>query len=303
MNTRLEVSVPAGPDAAAALDAVVRIFRQVAVDANEWLEGSPLAEVNRQAGASPVPVPASLMRLLERGVEIGRLTDGAFDVTWAALWGLWDFNQTAPRRPDPGVLEARVKLVDFRRLELNSGAGTVRLPLAGMKVGLGGIAKGFTLQLAGDELHRRGISDFLLSAGGQYLAGGRKGGRPWRIGIRDPRGGGDEFFAVIDAEDVSVSTSGDYERWFEQDGVRYHHILDPRTGLPARGLRSVTVIASDAVIADAFSTALMVMGKERGLELATRTPGLEAVFVDDAGGLTVTPGLAGRLELLRPPRP
>ena len=145
--------------------------------------------------------------------------------------------------------------------------------------------------------------DFLIVAGGQVYAAGRRGGRPWRVGVRDPRGDETDAFALLDLEGgVSSSTSGDYESYFEVAGVRYHHILDPRTGYPTRGVTSATVLAPDATLADALSTALMVLGPDRGLALAEEWPGVEAVLVGEGGALRTTAGIAGRLEILHPPR-
>ena len=151
-----------------------------------------------------------------------------------------------------------------------------------MKIGLGGIAKGYALDRAAELLRAHGVRDFLILGGGQVMAGGHKDGKPWRVGIRDPRGEPEDYFATLDVTDASTSTSGDYERYFVLDGVRYHHILDPRTGMPSKGLRSVTTVSPDATLADALSTAIMVLGAERGLALA-ESLGVGAVLVDNAG--------------------
>ena len=280
MATTFVVELPDRPGAAEAAEEVFAVFRRIDAEMSEWKPTSPLSAVNRQAGGAAAPVPAELRALLHRGVEIGELTGGAFDVTWAALWGLWDFKAAEPRVPEAAEIARRVALIDYRQVEIDDAAGTVRLPRAGMKIGLGGIAKGYALDRAAAVLDARGVGSYLLLAGGQVFARGRKGDRPWRVGIRDPRGGPDDSFASLDLTDASASTSGDYESYFMLDGVRYHHILDPRTGMPARGLESATVIAADATLADALSTALMVLGPERGLALAERTPGVEAVLVD-----------------------
>jgi thiamine biosynthesis lipoprotein len=206
--------------------------------------------------------------------------------------------------PPAAEIERRARLVDYRRVELDEAAGTVRLPEPGMMIGLGGIAKGYALAEAAEVLRGRGLEDFLLVSGGQvYAAGGRSEGgpgagedRPWRVGVRDPRGGPEDFFALLELADASASTSGDYERYFVAAGVRY-----PRTGRPARGLRSATVVSADAVLADALSTGIFVMGPEAGLALAERLPGVEAVLVDDEGEVLTTAGLEGRLEVLHPP--
>jgi thiamine biosynthesis lipoprotein len=241
--------------------------------------------------------------VIRRGVEIGELTGGAFDVTWAALWGLWDFRAAEPRVPPADEVARRARLVDYRRVELDEAAGTVRLPEAGMAIGLGGIAKGYALERAAAALRARGLESFLLVSGGQvYAAGDRAGRGAWRVGIRDPRGGPEDLFARLELRDASASTSGDYESFFLADGVRYHHILDPRTGRPARGLRSATVVSGDPVLADALSTGIFVMGPEAGLALAERLPDVEAVLIDDDGRVLVTSGLEDELEPIHAPR-
>ncbi|MHC4274314.1 MAG: FAD:protein FMN transferase, partial [Planctomycetota bacterium] len=208
-----------------------------------------------------------------------------------------------PRVPGDFEIGERVALVDFRRIEIDDEAGTVYLPREGMRVGLGGIAKGYALDRSARALRERGIDSFLISAAGQMMLGGMRGDRPWRVGIRDPRGGLGDYFARLELTETSVASSGDYERFFILDGVRYHHILDPATGRPARGLRGATVVCADATLADALSTALMVMGLQVGLDLAERLDGVEAVLVDDQGEVHTTSGLADRLLDLRPPAP
>jgi FAD:protein FMN transferase len=295
MATKVAAELPDGPNAEAQAKAVFAAFRRVDADMNEWKETSPLGAVNRAAGGAAVQVPKDLRRLLHRGIEIGDLTGGAFDVTWASLWGLWDFKSPAPKLPDSAEVARRVALIDYRQIEIDDATGTVRLPRAGMKIGLGGIAKGFALARAAAALDRRGVKSYLLTAGGQVYARGTKGDRPWRVGIRDPRGAPTDLLASLDLTDASASTSGDYESYFILDGVRYHHILDPRTGMPARGLESATVVSPDPTLADALSTALMVLGPERGLALAERLPDVEAVLVDESGKELLTTGLKGKL--------
>jgi thiamine biosynthesis lipoprotein len=306
MATTVQVVVPAGKAAQEQAETVFDVFDLVDERMSEWKASSPLSAVNEHAGDGPVEVPEDLRRVLHRGIEVGNLTGGAFDVTWAALWGLWNFRAPDPHVPDPAEIARRVKLIDYRKVEIDDQAGTVRLPEKGMKIGLGGIAKGYALSRAAQMLRDRGLQSFMILGGGQVLAAGERredGGRPWRVGIRDPRGGQQDYFAVLDVVNKSVSTSGDYERYFIADGVRYHHILDPRTGWPARGLRSVTVISPDAVLADGLSTGIMVMGPEKGLALAERLKNVEAVLVDDHGKVETTSGLGGTLKMLHPPRP
>lgn len=300
MATKLVVTVPDRPSAEADAEAVAEVFRGVDARMSEWKDTSPLSAVNREAGGAPVPVPEDLRQVLHRAVEIGEATDGAFDVTWAALWGLWDFRAPEPRVPNPAEIARRAALVDYRELQIDDTLGTVRLPRLGQKLGLGGIAKGFALDEAARVLRQRGVTDFLIVGGGQIMAGGRKGDRPWRTGLRDPRGAPEDYFAGLDLRDESISTSGDYESFFEVDGRRYHHILDPRTGWPAEGVRSATVISADATLADALSTACVVMGVQQSLQVCAQL-GAQAVLVDADGALHMTPGMPARLELYRQP--
>jgi thiamine biosynthesis lipoprotein len=294
MATRIDVTLPRAQSRLSAH--VFEIFRSVDKQMSEWKPTSPLAAVNRFAGESAQPVPSELFSLIERGLRLSRETGGAFDLTWAALWGLWDFRAERPQVPKAAEIERRAALVDYRLVQLDERAKTVYLPRRGMKIGLGAIAKGHALARSAEALRRAGGGSFMISAGGQVLVAGQRGSRPWRVGIRDPRAGRERYVAVLELVDTSVSTSGDYERFFEYRGVRYHHILDPRSGMPSRGLRSATVVSRDAPLADALSTAVMVLGLKRGLALIERRSNVEAVLIDQFGQLHAT---AGALQLLR----
>jgi thiamine biosynthesis lipoprotein len=304
MATTWQVTLPEGADpaaAAASAEACFALFRRLDLELSEWQEGSPLSAVNRAAGVGPVAVPDELFGLVARAVEIGKATDGAFDITWAALWGLWDFRAASPTVPPPTVIAERRALVDYRRVVLDPKARTIFLPVPGMKLGLGGIAKGYALERAGALLVERGFENFLLVSGGQVHARGTRGGRPWQVGVRDPRGERDEIFATLPLAGGSLSTSADNESFFVVEGVRYHHILDPKTGWPTQGLRSATILSADPTLADALSTAVMVLGRERGLAVARRL-GAGAIVVDERGEVAMTPELAAILTLLHSPR-
>ncbi len=304
MSTTIEVTLPASENARVHADSVFALFRSIETRMSEWRPGSPLTAVNEAAGKGGQTLPPDLLAVIEKGIEIGRMTGGAFDITWAALWGLWDFKAEAPVPPAIAERRARARLVDYRKVNVDRERSFVSLPEAGMKIGLGGIAKGHALDESARYLRKQGVETFLLSAGGQVYAGGRKGdGSRWSIGVRDPRGAADDFFAIIDLEDRSLSTSGDYESYFEYEGVRYHHILDPRSGDPARGLRGATVLAEEATLADALSTALMVMGRDEALDLVERLSGVEALVVDDSARVYSTSGLADVLRIVHKPAP
>lgn len=309
MSTRVSAILPPDADLAAAREVISQAFAEVSEEMNEWRPGSPLAEVNRAAGKAPVKVPAALFEVVERSVDLGRLTDGAFDLTWAALWPLWRFparGQGGDEHLEPPSAEDvanALALIDYRRVVLDPERRTVFLPRESMQIGLGGIAKGYALDRAAARLRALGLKAFLLDAGGQVLAVGERDGRPWRVGLRDPRKGPDSLFTSIEVRDRSVSTSGDYERFFVSGGVRYHHILDPRTGRPSKGLVSASAIAPDATLADALSTAFMVLGTRRSLELVAALQGdgtaVDAVLIDHSGAIHTSPGMRGVLERVR----
>jgi len=168
---------------------------------------------------------------------------------------------------------------------------------------LGGIGKGYGVDRAVALLVAAGLTDFMVQAGGDLYVAGQRGDRPWRVGIRDPRGTRDAFFAAAEVSDGTFSTSGDYERFFIEDGVRYHHILDPDAGRPARGTRSVTIMAKDAMTADALSTGLFILGAKRGLEIVERLPGVGAVIVDAANEVHISSRLKDKVKVFKPPTP
>ncbi len=303
MGTTIQATLPESDRDSLLAEAVFEQFRLVDERMSEWKETSPLSAVNRLAGAEAAPVPDDLREVVRRGLEFGDRTNGAFDITWAALWGLWNFRADHPTPPDDFAIEERVALVDYRAVSIDDDAGTIRLPRKGMKIGLGGIAKGYALDRSVAALRAMGIDSFLLSAGGQVYAEGEKGNRPWKVGIQDPRRERGEYFALVRVSGLSVSTSGDYESYFIDKGIRYHHILDPRTGRPSDGPRSVTVISTDATLADALSTSIMVMGRDAGLDLVESMAGVEAVVVGRNGHLYSSSGAAPMLDVLHPPDP
>jgi FAD:protein FMN transferase len=261
-----------------------------------WHETSEISRLNAAAGMSPVSIKPEVLEVLQVAQQVSRWTNGKFDVTFGALSGLWKFDHDQDNRiPAARDIAARLPLVDYGRLVIDARRGTAFLRRPGMRVHMGGIGKGFAVDRAATMLRSHGINDFLVQAGGDLYASGRHGDRPWRAAIRDPRGEGN--FAALDLHDTTFSTSGDYERFFVEDGRRYHHILDPDTGEPARGSRSVTIVAPRAVIADALSTGVFVLGPEAGMALIERLPDVEGVIVADTGEVRVSSGLKPRLEM------
>ena len=304
-------------EAKAAADAVFEEFRRLDALMSNWVESSDVSRINAAAGTSAVAVSEEVLRIIVLAQKVARKTGGAFDITVGAYRGLWKFDEDLDGTlPDAAEVAARRRLTGYRDLVVDAKHRTVKLRRRGMAITLGGIAKGYAVDRAAAILRDRGLGDFIVQAGGDLFVSGTKGPQKWRVGIRDPRGARDATFALTELEDRTFSTAGDYERGFLKDGVRYHHILDPKTGYPTRGCRSVTVIAKDALTADVWDTALFVMGSERGLKLADKLPDIEAVFVDAKNRVRVSSGLAlvegdvrgnlarglaGKILILQPP--
>jgi thiamine biosynthesis lipoprotein len=253
---------------------------------SEWREDSPLAIVNQNAGKT-VAVPRELVEIIQRAIDYGHLTRGTFDITWRGMGDLWSFDESF-RPPSPDRIAQALDKVGFERIVVD---GTrVGLSDPEMAIGLGGIAKGYAIDRAAQVLRERGFANFLLNGGGDIFAAGRRGNREWMVGVRDPRGGPADIVARVRLEGAAIVTSGDYERYTVVDGVRYHHIMDPRTGRPARLCRSVTIVAQTVEEADVLATALFVLGPVDGLSLASSRPGLQAFIIDAAGEYWMTGG-------------
>jgi thiamine biosynthesis lipoprotein len=300
MSTRVTVALvgTSGQAAEAAFAAAFGAFERVEDVMNEWRPGSPLGRVNAGAGhPTPIAIPADLCQVLQIGIDGARRTGGLFDPTWAALRGLWSFDPSHRGSvPEPGALARACRDVDYRRVVIAPAAEgcAVRLPRPGMRLGLGGLAKGWGVDRAVDRLHWKGLTNFFVQAGGDLYAAGRRGNRPWIVGIRDPRGGPDDLLGNVELSDAAFSTSGDYERWFEVQGVRYHHIIDPRTCAPATASRQSTVLAKTATAAEILTKATFILGGEAGLALASRNDAA-VVLVDAHGHIDASPSLADRV--------
>ena len=305
MGTEIRLTAVSADEAA-----TVVAFSQVFADFDRldsllsvWKPESEVIRLNAAAGDHPVPVSTETREVLRIAHEVSEWTDGAFDVTFGALTGLWKFDAQDKdgTLPDPREVQARLPLVDYRGLTLDEAAGTAFLARKGMKVHLGGIGKGYAVDRAAAILRSHGLRDFMIQAGGDLYVGGMKDGRPWKLGIRDPRGPVDQLFATVDLTDGTFSTSGDYERFFIKDGRRYPHILDLKAGEPARLSRSVTLVSNKAVIADALAKGVFILGPVRGLALVERIPDVEAVIVGAGNEVVVSSGLKGKVTMLARP--
>lgn len=249
---------------------------------------SELSRINREAAAGPVVLSREMFGLLARAIEFSQRSGGAFDITYASAGHLYDYRERI--RPSEAQLAEARGAIGYRHLVLDTTAGTLRFTHPGTRIDLGGFAKGHAVDRSTAILQRHGIAHAVVSAGGDSRVLGDRRGRPWNIAVRDPRRPG-EVVAVLPLEDVAVSTSGDYERYFEQDGERFHHVIDPRTGKSAGSVRSVTILADDGLSAEAWSKSVFVMGVQRGLQLVESLQGVDAVVVDADGELHYSSGL------------
>ena len=298
---RLEAWTADESAALSAFEEVFETFTRLDALMSVWHDDSDISRLNAAAGDHAVPVSKDVLEVLRTSQQISEWTGGKFDVTFAALSDLWRFDQNQDNRiPDPEEVRRRLPLINYRALVLDERAGTAFLQRKGMRVNLGGIGKGYAVDRAVEILRRRGFKDFLVQSGGDMYVAGNRGDRPWRLGIQDPRGPADTSFATMDVSDSTFSTSGDYERSFVKDGRRYHHILDPATGEPSRGTRSVTIMAASAVLADGLDTGVFVMGPAAGMALLERLH-VNGVIVSDKNDVLMTAGLKDRLVLLTPP--
>jgi thiamine biosynthesis lipoprotein len=267
---------------------VMAEMRRIDRSMSPYIESSEIARINREAGTRAVAISEELYALIEQSARFSVLTDGAFDITFASAGFLYDYRNR--QRPSKHRLKTAVGLIDYRSLVMDSKARTIRFSRPGMRIDLGGIAKGYAVDRCIQRLRALHIQSALVTAGGDSRIVGDRWGRPWTIGIRDPRTR-DGVVALIPLRDAAISTSGDYERYFEENGTRYHHIIDPQTGDSARELQSVTIIGPDATTTDALSTSVFVLGLERGMELVNGSAGIDAILVDHAGKLHYSEGL------------
>ena len=253
-----------------------------------YKDESEISKINRDAAQGEVVAGDELFGLIRRSLDISVLTRGAFDITYDSVGQHYDFRSR--QRPDVETIEAERAHIDYRLVKLDQVTSTVRFLEQGVRINLGGIAKGYVVERGIDILRRRGVQNAIVTAGGDSRLLGDRRGRPWMVGIRDPRKEGEVAISVPLA-DEAISTSGDYERYFEEDGVRYHHIIRPSTGEPANGVHSATVFGPDAVITDALSTSVFVMGVERGLTLIGSLPDYESIVIDGEGKVFYSGGL------------
>jgi thiamine biosynthesis lipoprotein len=284
MGNRFELSVvgeEAGP-AQEHLDAAAEEIRRIERLLTTYDEHSETSQINRYAGLAPVAVSAETFQLIERSIRISRLTQGAFDITYGSVdKRLWNFDTTMTSLPDPETAKKMVRLIDYRNILLDRDQGTVFLKNAGMRIGFGGIGKGYAADQARKLLKARGVNAGVINASGDLAVwGSQPDGQPWTIGVVHPDAA-DQPFSYMQVSDMAVATSGNYEKYILVDGKKYSHTIDPRTGLPVTGIKSVTIITPYAEIADAMATPVMIMGIGAGLHLIDQIKDIECILIDD----------------------
>ena len=272
----------------AAVDAVFAEVQRINLLMSTYIDDSRISQINRDAALNPVDAGEELFQLIVRSLDISVLTRGAFDITYDSVGQHYDFR--AEERPDAATIEAELKSIDYRLIEINDTENTVYFGRPGVRINLGGIAKGYAVERGVEIMRAHGVRHGRVTAGGDTRLLGDRRAQPWMVGVRDPREEG-VVSVTIPLEDEAISTSGDYERFFLEDGKRYHHILQPSTGEPADSVRSATVVGPDAVITDALSTSVFVMGVDRGLRLIATLPDYEGIVIDAEGGLFYSDGL------------
>jgi thiamine biosynthesis lipoprotein len=273
----------------AAIDSAIDEIKRVTQVFSEWEPGSEISAINKAAGVKAIGVSPEVFRLISEALRISELSNGKFDITFKSAGKLWDFREQTI--PDAATLQSAVTAINYQNVVMDQENQTVFLKQAETQVGLGGIAKGYAIDRAVQVIRQAGFGVFYINAGGDlYASSGasnKDSAKRWKVGIQDPDNA-DSLIAVLPVANGAIATSGDYERYFETDGIRYHHIIDPDTGHPADLSRSVTVLTSRAYLADALATAVFVLGPEKGITLIEKVSEAEVLLIDKHGQIVST---------------
>ncbi|PCI08384.1 MAG: thiamine biosynthesis protein ApbE [Flavobacteriaceae bacterium] len=270
-----------------AIDEITRIEKLI----SSWDSNSQTSEISRNAGIKPVKVDKELFNLIERSLAISKLTDGAFDISYASMDRIWKFDGSMKVMPSKEKIENSVSKVGFKNIILDKESSTVFLKLKGMKIGFGGIAKGYAADKAKKLLQNIGVVAGIINASGDMNTWGKQpDGEDWKVGITNPLNK-NKVFALLPISNSAVVTSGNYEKFVEFDGVRYSHIINPKTGYPSSGIVSVSIFSPKAELADALATSVFVMGLDVGVDFINQLKGIECIIVDDTGKTHTSTGI------------
>lgn len=265
------------------IDLAIEELQRIENLISDWIPTTKVSLINQNAGIKPIEVPEELINLVERANKISKLTDGAFDITYASMDKIWKFDGSMKTMPTPEEIKKSVGKVGYQNIIIDHQNKTIFLKNKGMKMGFGGIGQGYIADKIKELLISRGVKSGIINVSGDIGTWGRQpNGEQWKIAIKNPLNKS-KVFAIFPLEDIAVETSGSYEKYVELDGKRYSHIIDTRTGYPASGVSSVTVFAKTTELADALATGIFVMGIEVGIDLINQLPGVECIMVDDNG--------------------
>lgn len=263
---------------------------------SSWDKHSQTSAINRNAGIRPVKVDQELFDLIARSIKISKITDGAFDISFASIEKLWKFDGSQTTLPAPEAIAKSIAKIDYRNILLDKKERTVFLKEKGMRIGFGGIGKGYAANRAKKLMQEMGIQSGLVNASGDLISWGEpEKGSLWPVAISDPKNK-DAAIAWLDIGEMAVVTSGDYEKYITVDGKRYAHIIDPRTGYPTTGIKSVTVVCHNTELADALATSVFVLGKSAGLDLINQLTGIECLIITDEDELITSENLPMELN-------
>lgn len=255
---------------------------------SDWIPTTPLSQINQNAGKQAVKVPLELIELIERSIKISKLTDGAFDISYASMDKIWKFDGSMKEMPTPEAIKKSVEKVGYQNIIIDKEKQTVFLKLEGMKLGMGGIGQGYIADKVKAHLIAKGCTAGLVNISGDISTWGKQpNGEQWKVGIKNPMNK-NKIFASFPLEDKAVETSGSYEKYVTFNGKRYSHIIDTRTGYPATGLISISVFANTTELADALATGVFVMGKDAGMNLINQLPGIGCIMVDEGGKISTS---------------
>lgn len=303
LNTVINITVYGDEEAEKVLQKAINRIYDIENKMSVTISESDVSLINQNAGKRPVKVHEDTFFVVQKALEYGELTNGAFDISIYPLVKLWNINNGNKNIPTEEEINETLNLVDYKKIKLNLDDMTVFLEMEGMAIDLGGIAKGYAVDEVRKILKEGGIKHALIYMGGDIaVIGNKPEGGLWRIGIEDPRyqNEGSRYFAVIEGSDLSVVTSGDYQRYVEIDGKRYHHIFNPYTGYPAEAnVISTTVIGESSIDADALATSIFVLGVDEGLEIMEKAYGFEGIIVTKDKYVYTTEGLKDKVDIVK----
>ena len=287
MGSRFDITIVA-QDATTAnhsIDMAIEEISRIEKLISSWHPSSQTSEINKNAGISPVKVDQELMDLIERCITVSKITDGAFDITYASMDKVWRYDGSMTQMPSKEAIENSVVKIGYQNIVLDKKAQTVFLKLEGMKIGFGAIGKGYAADKVRSMLKVEGVKSGIINASGDLTTWGKQAdGKDWMVGITNPLNK-DNIFSWFPVVNAAVATSGNYEKYVTFNGVKYSHIIDPRTGYPSTGIQSVTIFALSAELCDALATSVFITGTETGLNMIDQIKGVECIIIDDQNNI------------------